>query len=96
MWIGAGETSTSVRRVARQELVLCFRHKSWRRLAMEDLNVELKRYKTTSRPQARPAQVWVAKGRVASIYLMMAAIEPRVFILAAARHAVRRVRFRRP
>jgi hypothetical protein len=87
MWMIAGEATGPVRRVARQELLWCLVHKTWRRRTMEDLSVELQRHRAASQEESTPARVWGAKSRVAGIYLMMASIEPRVFVRAAARHA---------
>ena len=87
MWMIAGEARAPVRRVARQELLRCLAHKTWRRRAMEDLGVELHRYQAASGQGATPARQWRAKSRVAGIYVLMASIEPRVFARAAARHA---------
>jgi len=96
MWRIAGEREARVRRVARQELWFCLRHRTWRRRAMEDLNVELKRYQSASREEVKSARVWLAKSRVVGIYLLMAAIEPRVFVRAAARHSFHRRGLRIP
>jgi hypothetical protein len=54
---------------------------------MEDLSVELQRYQAASPEEGTPARTWGAKSRVAGIYVLMASIEPRVFVRAAARHA---------
>jgi hypothetical protein len=82
--------------VARQELLRCLAHKTWRRRAMEDLSVELQRYQAASRQGAAPARMWRAKSRVAGIYVLMTSIEPRVFVRAAARHARAALRRRTP
>jgi hypothetical protein len=96
MWMIAGESKGPVRRVARQELLRCLGHKTWRRRAMEDLSVELQRHQAASRQEAAPARMWRAKSRVAGIYVLMASIEPRVFVRAAARHARAALRRRTP
>lgn len=95
LWAIAGELHPGTRWVARQELLACVRQKTWRRLVMEDLNVELHRYQAASddREHNRP---WVAKSRVAGIYVLMASIEPRVFLRAAARHALPKRKLRTP
>jgi glycosyltransferase involved in cell wall biosynthesis len=89
MWIIAGGKGAPIRRVAHQELLFCLFRGAWRRRTIEDLDVELKWHRLLLREETKLRRVWLAKGRILGIHLVLAALTPRRFVRAAGRRVGR-------